>query len=318
MLGTARVGRQERQIDFGFQHVRQLDLGLFGGFLQPLQRHLVLGNVDAGLLLELLHQPVDNPLVDVVAAQVRVAVGGFHFHDAVAHFEDGNVERAAAEVIHRDGFVLLLVQPVGQRRGRRLVDDAHHLQAGDLPGVLGGLALRIVEVGRNRDDGLGDLFAQIGFGRFLQFGENHRGNLGRRVALAVDLDAGVAVFAGDHLVRNQLHLFAHFVEAAAHEALDRINRVFRVGDGLAFRHRAHQPLTVLGESDDGRRGPAALLVRNDDGLAAFHDGHDGVGRSQVYTYDFAHSSLNPPATESGFVLACNHYQTLVCYCQVAR
>ena len=126
--------------------------------------------------------PVDDALVDVVAAQVGVAVGGLHFHHAVAHFEDGDVERAAAEVVDGDGFVLLLVEPVGQRRGGRLIDDAHDFQAGDLAGVFGGLALRVVEIGRDGDDGLGDLFAQIGFGGFLQLGEDHGGNLGRRVA----------------------------------------------------------------------------------------------------------------------------------------
>ncbi len=99
-----------------------------------------------------------------------------------------------------------------------------------------------------------------------------------------------------HLIGNQLHLFAHFAEAAAHEALDRIDGIFRVGDGLTLSHRANQPLTALGECHDGRRGPAALLIRYNDGLAAFHDGHDGIGRSQVYAYDFAHASLNPPAT----------------------
>ena len=117
-------------------------------FLQPLQRHLILRYVDAGLVLELLHQPVDNALVDVVAAQVGVAVGGLHFDHAVADFQNGNVERAAAEIVHRDGFVLLLVEPVGQRRRRGLINDAHHFQARDLARVLGGLALRIVEIGR--------------------------------------------------------------------------------------------------------------------------------------------------------------------------
>ena len=145
--------------------------------------------------LNSLIDPVDDALVDVVAAQVRIAVGGLHFHHAVADFEDRDIERAAAEVVDRDGFVLLLVEPVGQRRRRRLVDDAHHFQAGDLAGVFGGLALRVVEVRRNRDHRLRDLLAQIGFGRFLQLRQNHRRNLGRRVLLAVDLDAGVAVLA---------------------------------------------------------------------------------------------------------------------------
>jgi hypothetical protein len=36
---------------------------------------------------------------------------------------------------------VLLVQAVGQRSGRRLVDDAQHFKTGDLAGILGCLAL---------------------------------------------------------------------------------------------------------------------------------------------------------------------------------
>ena len=50
---------------------------------------------------------------------------------AILDVEDGDVERAAAEVVHRDRFVLLLVEAVGQRRRRGLVDDALHVEPGD-------------------------------------------------------------------------------------------------------------------------------------------------------------------------------------------
>jgi hypothetical protein len=80
-------------------------------------------------------------LVDVVAAEVRVAVGGDDLDDVVADLEDRDVEGAAAEVVDRDDLVLLLVEAVGERRGRGLVDDALDLEAGDAAGVLGGLAL---------------------------------------------------------------------------------------------------------------------------------------------------------------------------------
>ena len=105
-------------------------------------------------LLELGNEPVHDALVEVVAAQVGVAVGRLDLDDAFAHFENGNIERAAAEVIHGDGLVLLLVEAVGQRGRRGLVDDALDVEAGDLARVLGGLALRVVEVGRNGDHGL--------------------------------------------------------------------------------------------------------------------------------------------------------------------
>ena len=179
VLGARGVGRHKRQVDLGLEQRGKLHLGLLGGFLEPLQRHLVARQVDAVLFLELAHDPVDDALVDVVPAQVRVAVGGLHLHHALAHFQNRDVERAAAEVVHRDGLVLLLVQPIGQRRRRRLVDDAHHFQAGDLARVLGGLPLRVVEVRRDRDHRLRHLFAQVGFGRLLQLGEDHGRDLGR-------------------------------------------------------------------------------------------------------------------------------------------
>ena len=79
-----------------------------------------------------------------------------------------------------------------------------------------------------------------------------------------------------------------FVEAAAHEALDREDRVLRVGDGLPLGDLPDQPLAGLGERDDRRRQPPAFRIGDDDGLAAFHDGDDGVGRAQVDADDFAH------------------------------
>ena len=68
-------GGDERQVDLGLLHLRQLDLGLLGRFLQALHGHVVLRQVDAVGGLELLDQPVDDPLVPVVAAEVGVAVG---------------------------------------------------------------------------------------------------------------------------------------------------------------------------------------------------------------------------------------------------
>ena len=89
-------------------------------------------------------------LVEVVAAEVGVAVGGLHLEDALGEIEDRDVVGAAAEVVDGDLLVALLLQTVGQRRGGRLVDDALHVEAGDPAGVLGGVALGVVEVGRAR------------------------------------------------------------------------------------------------------------------------------------------------------------------------
>ena len=148
VLRAVLVGRDERQVDVGLGLEREVLLGLLGRLLEPLQGHLVLAEVDALLLLELVGDVVDQGLVPVVAAEVGVAVGREDLEDAVGHVEDRDVEGAAAQVEDGDLLVLLLVEPVGQGGGGRLVDDPGHLEAGDLAGVLGGLALAVVEVGR--------------------------------------------------------------------------------------------------------------------------------------------------------------------------
>ena len=148
------LGRRgdERQVDLRRHRRRQLDLRLLRRLVEPLQRHLVLRQVDALVPLELGDHPVDDRLVEVVAAEVVVAVRRLHLEDAVAELEHRDVERAAAEVEDEDRLVgALLVEAVGERGRGRLVDDAQDVEAGDLAGVLRRLALRVVEVGGHGD-----------------------------------------------------------------------------------------------------------------------------------------------------------------------
>ena len=162
----------------------QLDLGLLRRFLQPLQGHAVPGEVDARLAAELARHPVDEPLVDVVSPEVRVAVGGLHLEDAVAELEDGDVEGPAAQVVDGDGLLAaVLVQAVGERGGGGLVHDALHLQPRDAARVLRRLALGVVEVGGNRDHGLGDRLAEVVLGRLLHLLQDGGGDLRRRELL---------------------------------------------------------------------------------------------------------------------------------------
>ena len=124
--------------------------------------------------------PLDDPLVEVVAAEVGVAVRGLDLDHSFSYLEDGDVEGAAAEVVDGDGLVLLLVEAVGEGGGGGLVDDAEHLEAGDLARVLRGLALRVVEVGGNGDDRLRHLLAEVLLGGVLHLLQDDGGDLGGR------------------------------------------------------------------------------------------------------------------------------------------
>ena len=266
---------------------RQLDLRLLGGLLQPLQRHLVLGQVDAVLLLELAREVLDDAHVEVFAAEEGVAVGRLHLEEALVDLEDRDVEGAAAEVIDRDRLGAGLVEAVGERRRRRLVDDAQHLEAGDLAGVLGRLALGVVEVGRHGDDRLAHLLAEVALGGLLHLLQDEGGNLAGGILLALHLDPGVAVRPGHDLVGHHVLVLGgdRVVVATADQALDGKDGVLGIGDRLALRGLADQALLV-GEGDDRGRGPRPFGILDDPRLAAVHDGDAGVGGAEVDTDDF--------------------------------
>ena len=218
--------------------------------------------------LELVDQPVDDAVVPVVATEVVVTGGGPDLDDAVADLEQRDVEGAATEVEHQDGlFLLALVQAVGQGRRGGLVDDAQHVEAGDLAGFLGGLTLGVVEVRGHGDDRVGDVLTEVALGVALELHQDARADLLRGVVLAVDLDGPVS----------------------ADLALDRTDGPVDVGDCLVLGGLTDQHLAVARERDDGRGGTRALRVRDDDGVATFEYCDDGVGGPEVDTDRTSHS-----------------------------
>ena len=67
--------------------------------------------VEAGIRLELADQPIHNPLVEIIAAKVRIAIGRLHLDYTLTNLKNRDVEGTAAEVIDRNRLVLLLIEP---------------------------------------------------------------------------------------------------------------------------------------------------------------------------------------------------------------
>ena len=74
----------------------------------------------------------------------------------------------------------------------------------------------------------------------------------------------------------------------AHLTLDRGDGILGVGDGLTLCDLTDQTLAGLGEADDRRGGAGALGVRDDNGLAAFHDSDAAIGSTKVNTDNLTH------------------------------
>ena len=299
VLGTRSIGGDIRQVDVGLGRVRQFDLGLLGGFLQALQRQHVLGQIDALFLLELGNDVVDDALVEIFAAQEGVAIGRQHFELLfavhVGDLDDGDVERAAAQVI--DGNLAIglvgLVQAKGQGRRGGLVDDALDVETGDAACILGGLALGVVEVGRHGDHGFGHGLAQEVLGGLLHLAQHFGADLGRRHLLAAHFDPGVAVVSLGDRVGHQVDVLLHFllVELAANQALGSVDRVAWVGHGLALGRGADEDLAVFLVGNDRRRGARTFAVLDHADVVAFHHSHAAVGGAQIDTDDFSHVLL---------------------------
>ncbi len=92
----------EGQVDLTLLDSGQFDLGIFCRLADALQCGLVLGKIDVILVGEFLDQFLGQGNVEVVASQVGVAGSGQHLDDAVLHFQNGNVDGAAAEIVDDD------------------------------------------------------------------------------------------------------------------------------------------------------------------------------------------------------------------------
>ena len=104
---------------------------------------------------------------------LKLTVGFDDIEDTGVDGEEGDIKGSATKIEHKDVLPAFLLVHTISDGGSRLVDDPHHVQASDGSGVLGGLPLSIVSVGRHGDDCVGDLLAKGRLGCLLHLGQNH-------------------------------------------------------------------------------------------------------------------------------------------------
>ena len=315
MLWPRLIGGDEGQVHFRLHRGRKLDLRLFSSLFQTLQGEAIIAQIDALILLELVAQEIHDTRVEIFAAKERVAVRGLHFENAIADFKNGNVERAAAKVINRDCAGLLLFQTIGQRSCRRLVDDAQHLKARNLAGILRRLTLAVVEIGGNGDHSLRDLFAQISFSRFLHLHQDKGRDFRRGIIFAAGINPGVTIAVLDDLIRHHVDVFLdhRIAEVATDQTLDGEQSIFGIRHRLTLRALADQTLATGRKSHDRRGRVRAFGVGDNLGRRAFHHRDAGVGGPKVDSDNFCHclfsftiSMLHPPVPRA--LVGREHYK----------
>jgi hypothetical protein len=240
--------------------VRELPLG-------PLRRgpharpgHAVGAQVDLLLLERAPRDQLRQLIVEVVAAEPHVARGRLDLDYSFEDLEHRDVEGAAAEIDHdRLQLAMALMEGVGERGRRRLVDDALHLQADDRRGIARGLPLRIVEVGRHGDDRFADRMAERRLRVAFERAEDHR-----RQLLGAELHGTELVDAVE-----------------AHVTLERQRRALGMRRRARPRGVAHQHRAVLGHAHRARSQRFAERVRQHDGAPRLHDRDQRIGGAEI-------------------------------------
>ena len=186
-------------------------LRFLGGFLQALERQSVFGKVKPLVFFEFGDNPGNYFLVKIVPAQMRVAVHGFHFNRILGHLQNRDVKRAAPEIIDQNLLIFLSVKTIGERGGRGLVQNPLDVEASDFSGVLGGLPLRVVKIGRHGDNRVRNFPAEFRFGAFFQLLQNHRRDFLGPVPFFVHLRLHAARGRFADFVREQGFVFLNFL-----------------------------------------------------------------------------------------------------------
>ena len=291
MFGTIRVSGDERQVYLGLGHRGQLNLCLLRGFEQSLQRLRILTQIDVLRALEFVGEVVHYASVEVVAAQVGVAGRGTNLDYPLSDVQQAHIEGSAAEVEDQYGFMGLFVHAVRECRSGRFVDNPQNLEACDTAGVLGGVSLRVVEVGRNSDDRFLHLLTEELARVVDELAQHESADLLWCVFLAAHVEAGLTVVTRYDVEADRFGFLGDLVVVTSDETFRRVDRALRIQDRLPSGKLAHQTLTVLGERHHRRRRPCSLHIGDHHRLAALPACDDRVGCAQVDAYSSCHDSI---------------------------
>lgn len=234
------------------------------------------------LPLELVGEVVDKAVVEVLTTQVGVSGSRLDLEDTLLNGQKRDIECTTSKIEDEDVALTLslLVKTVGDGSSGGLVDDTEDVEAGNESSILGSLTLRVVEVGRDCDDGVVDCATEVGLGCLPHLNEDHGGDLLRceslLLALELDLDDRLASLLDD-LEGEVLHVGLNLSigELASDKTLSIEDCVDRVHGDLVLRRVTDEALCV-GEGNERGCCAVTLVIGNDFNAVIAEDANTAV------------------------------------------
>lgn len=245
-------------------------------------------DVDASLLFEVTHAEIDKLVIEVLAAQVSVPIGGLDLKDTLLDGEERDIECTSSKIENQYiSFLRLLpVKTISNSSSSWLVDDSEHLHSSNGPSIFSSLSLRIIEVGRHSDDSRVNLLAEIRLSNLLHLGQHHGRYLLRLeplgLALVLHHNHRLVIGAGLNPERPKLDIaLDSFVrEFASDESLGVEDCVERIPGCLVLGSVANESL-LISEGYVGGRSIQSLVIGHDLDLVVLPDAHARVRGAQI-------------------------------------
>ena len=234
-LALVALAVRQFNIEFDRRLRGERDFGVDYGLTNGLYGFGVAAEIETEIAVNIIERDRDQQIVNVVAAEMGITIGGHDFEDAVVQFENRNIERSATQIVDRDDPVLLLVQTIGERCRRRFIDQTQHFEPGNAASIFCGLALRIVEVCGNGNDSFRNRLTEVALGIPFELAQNERGDFRRSIRLFAQLNTQdlpwLQIFR--QTKRKQIQLFLNVFHAASHEALNGVDSSLRSLDKIS-------------------------------------------------------------------------------------
>ena len=268
MLRTSSIGSNVREVNLSFLQSIQLTLSLLSSLTQTLHSHGVLGEIHSLLLLEGLHQILEQCLIEILSSQQSISISCLHFEHTSTDLQKRNIEGTTSQIINSNHLTILLVQTISQRGCSRLIDDTLYIQTSNTSSILSSLTLTIVEVSRHSNNGLLHRRTEETLSSFLHLGQNHRTNLRRRHLLSTNTYPSISVITLHNLVGDQLLDLLNFgiTVRSTNQTLCSIDSVLGICDSLTLSSHTHHTITVFKEGNNRRSGTSTLRVFNNTSL----------------------------------------------------
>ncbi len=207
------------------------------------------------------------------------------------NFNDRYIKCTTTQIINSNfGITLLLIHTIGKCCRGRLIDYSPDIQASNTSCIFCSLALRIIKIGRNRNDSFLNFFTKVIFCGLFHLHEYPRRYFGRGHFFTLGFYPGITVFGLDDLIRDHVDIFLYniVIKSTSYQPLYGKQGALWIGNRLSFSRLTYQHFILSRKGNNWRRGPATFAIFNYLGCTAFQYRNTGIGGSKVDSDNLCH------------------------------